>query len=594
LYACRRWGLALANRITARVAGIGLTVAPLNLTLPDVTTRDVQAEGSAALMRPRAERGFLRTALRALESAFNQPFSLIDADTGEVASAAAAGISCDYYPRLALLAQVAQRGKPAIIEDESPLSLLAVPLRSLEKGSTLIASSVLLTGRVDEESHIAAAAHVFGVDAKRALEWASRAECWSPRVALRLAETTVDNLVQRTQLAHLQHEINEAVGHARDTYVELGLLHRLARNLDVSQDPGELWHNAVAWLADAMPAQCVAAVRRRDATGEQSSLFGEGGPSEVTHGECPVQLTELCDMMERLGKAGRRSLIVNRSHTSAPTWGFPTVRELASAPIFQGAHLEGWLLAINHTGTAGAELCEFGSAELRLLDSVSTILGVHRNNTGLFVRQGDLFAASVRALTSAIDAKDPYTHGHSERVARIAVCLGEQLRLDKDQLDTIYLGGLLHDIGKIGIDDRVLNKPGALTPEEYEHIKKHPQLGYDILRGVRQLQKILPIVLHHHEAWDGGGYPHGLQGESTPLLARIAAVADAFDAMSSDRPYRAGMPDDKLDAILRDGAGRQWDPNVVDAFFACRQKIRRAATDGSIGTVPLDPLQWVH
>jgi HD-GYP domain-containing protein (c-di-GMP phosphodiesterase class II) len=155
------------------------------------------------------------------------------------------------------------------------------------------------------------------------------------------------------------------------------------------------------------------------------------------------------------------------------------------------------------------------------------------------------------------------------------------------------LGGLLHDIGKIGIDDQVLNKPGALTPDEYEQIKRHPQLGYDILRGVRQLQKILPIVLHHHEAWDGSGYPHGLAGESTPLLARITATADAFDAMSSDRPYRRGMADEKIDVIMREGAGRQWDPDVIDAFFVCRDKIRRAAENVEIGSVPLDPLQWV-
>jgi putative nucleotidyltransferase with HDIG domain len=335
-------------------------------------------------------------------------------------------------------------------------------------------------------------------------------------------------------------------------------------------------------------------VARRDALGEQPSLFDEPGPTEIYHGECPLPFHELIDMLERLGKAARRPLVLNRGHTSAPTWSYPTVRELACAPIMQGSQLEGWLLAINHSGVDGAEMGEFGSSELRLLDSVSTILGVHRTNTGLFLRQGDLFAASVRALTSAIDAKDPYTHGHSERVSRVAVCLAEQLGLDKEQLDTLYLGGLLHDIGKIGVDDQVLNKPGALTPEEFEQIKKHPQLGYDILRGVRQLQKILPIVLHHHEAWDGSGYPHGLKGDSTPLLARIAAVADAFDAMSSDRPYRRGMPDEKLDAILREGAGRQWDPNVVDAFFACREKIRRASQDGSIGAVPLDPLQWVH
>jgi len=567
----------------------------LNLTLTETPKHAVGADQAAAmLLRPRAERGFLRAALRALESAFGQPFSLIDAASGELSYAASAGLTCDFYPRLGVLHEVAQRGRPEIVEHESPLSMLAVPLRDFDKGQALVAVSLFLTMRVEQEAQIAAAARAFGVDAVRALEWSRHSEAWTPHVLLRLAETTLDNLVQRTQLSHLQHEINEAVGHARDTYIELGLLHRLARSLDVSQDPDELWRSAVTWLGDAMPAQCIAAVARRSVLGERSSLFGEGGPAELLGGECPLPVHELCDMMERLGKAARRPLVLNRSHTSTPTWGCPTVRELASAPIIQGTQLEGWLLAINHAGADGDELCEFGSAELRLLDSVSTILSVHRNNTGLFVRQGDLFAASVRALTSAIDAKDPYTHGHSERVARVAVCLAEELGLDKEQLDTIYLGGLLHDIGKIGVDDQVLNKPGALTPEEFEQIKKHPQLGYDILRGVRQLQKILPIVLHHHESWDGSGYPHGLKGESTPLLARIAAVADAFDAMSSDRPYRRGMPDDKLDAILREGAGRQWDPNVVDAFFACREKIRQASQDGQTGAVPLDPLQWVH
>jgi len=566
----------------------------VNLTLSNLSTSTGGAEGPAAMLRPGAERAFLRTALRALEAAFGQPFSLLDADLGELSYAASTGLSCDYYPRLGLLHEVAQRGRPELVEHESPLSMLAVPLGDLEKGPALVAVSLFLTMRVEHESQIAPAARVFGIDAGRAFEWSRQSEAWTPRVLVRLAETTLDNILHRSQLSHLQHEINEAVGHARDTYVELGLLHRLARSLDVSHEPGELWRNAVAWVSDAVPAQCIVAVARRDALGEQPSLFDEPGPTEIYHGECPLPFHELIDMLERLGKAARRPLVLNRGHTSAPTWSYPTVRELACAPIMQGSQREGWLLAINHSGVDGAEMGEFGSAELRLLDSVSTILGVHRNNTGLFLRQGDLFAASVRALTSAIDAKDPYTHGHSERVSRVAVCLAEQLGLDKEQLDTLYLGGLLHDIGKIGVDDQVLNKPGALTPQEFEQIKKHPQLGYDILRGVRQLQKILPIVLHHHEAWDGSGYPHGLKGDSTPLLARIAAVADAFDAMSSDRPYRRGMPDEKLDAILREGAGRQWDPNVVDAFFACREKIRRASQDSSIGSVPLDPLQWVH
>ncbi|MCC6493293.1 MAG: HD-GYP domain-containing protein [Pirellulales bacterium] len=567
----------------------------MNLALPELDQLSRPPDEAAGmLLLQRAERGFLRAALRALEGAFNQPFSLLEADSGEIFYAASSGLTCDYYPRLAVLAEAARRGRPEIIEQESPLSLLAVPLKSWEHESTLVAVSVLLNERVEEEAQIASAARVFGVDARRALEWSRQSETWSPRVLLRLAEATLDNLIQRAQLSHLQHEVNEAVGHVRDTHVELGLLNRLARRLDVSQPLDELWRTTVQWLADAVPAQCVAVVARRDSLSGWRPLFGEHGPPEIIHGECPVDPPELSEMMERLGKAGRRPLVINRPHTSSPTWAFPTVRELASAPIIQGSQLEGWILTLNHSGLAGAELCEFGSAELRLLESVSSVLGVHRHNAGLFACQGDLFAASVRALTSAIDAKDTYTRGHSERVARLSVCLAEQLGLTKEQLDTLYLGGLLHDIGKIGIDDQVLNKCGPLTPEEFEQIKKHPQLGYDILRGVRQLQKILPIVLHHHEAWDGSGYPHGLQGESTPLVARVLAVADSYDAMSSDRPYRPGMPQEQIDQILRAGAGKQWDPEVVDAFFGCQARMQRASTDETVGAIPLDPFQWLN
>lgn len=591
-FATREMGVLPAGAPSQRLSCTRLPT--LNLTLPEPETSFDGADNWAtAALRSRPESGLSRAALRALEAAFNQPFLLVDVESGDLNYAAPHGLICDFYSRLAVIQEVARRGAPEIVEDESPLSMIAVPLRQLEQGPLLAAVGLILTTNVASEAEIASAARVFGIDARRAFDWSQRNEAWNPRVALHLAESTVENIRQRTKLAHLEHEINEAVGHARDSCVELGLLHRLARGLDVSQGPDDLWRSAVAWLAEAVPAQCIVAVARRDAEGIQSALFGDDGPAELYFGEYPVEPRALCEMMERIGGAARRSLVLNRAHTSAPTWDYPTIRELASVPVLQGTRLEGWLLAINHAGADGDGFCEFGTAEIRLLESVSTILGVHRHNTHLFARQGDLFAASVRALTSAIDAKDPYTHGHSERVARVAVCIAQELGLDKEWLDTIYLGGLLHDIGKIGIDDTILKKAGPLTAEEHDHIKKHPQLGYDILRGVTQLQKILPIVLHHHESWDGTGYPHGLKGEATPLVARIAAVADAFDAMSSDRPYRRGMADEQLDEVIRAGAGRQWDPNVVDAFFGCRDQIRQAAHDQLIGAVPIDPLRWI-
>jgi HD-GYP domain-containing protein (c-di-GMP phosphodiesterase class II) len=180
-------------------------------------------------------------------------------------------------------------------------------------------------------------------------------------------------------------------------------------------------------------------------------------------------------------------------------------------------------------------------------------------------------------LTSAIDAKDPYTCGHSDRVARIAVRLGQEMGCDEKTLHTIYLAGLLHDVGKIGVDDNVLRKPGKLTDTEYEHIKRHPEIGHRILGGLPKLGDILPVVLHHHESWDGHGYPRQLGAQDIPLAARIVAVADSYDAMSSNRPYRPGMPEEKIDQIFRNGSAQQWDPEVVAAFFRARKDLLEIA-----------------
>ena len=187
------------------------------------------------------------------------------------------------------------------------------------------------------------------------------------------------------------------------------------------------------------------------------------------------------------------------------------------------------------------------------------------------------------APTSAVDAKDQYTRGHSDRVARIAVRLAQELGCDIQTRKTLYLAGLLHDIGKIGIDGKVLGKAGPLSPAEYEHIKQHAEIGHRILYDLPKLHDVLQVVRHHHESWDGGGYPDGLDGERIPLAARIVAVADAFDAMSSDRPYRKAMSDHQVDRILGDGAGRQWDPRVIDAYFRCRGEYPRQDSRHVVG-----------
>ncbi|MCA9117714.1 MAG: HD-GYP domain-containing protein, partial [Planctomycetaceae bacterium] len=217
-----------------------------------------------------------------------------------------------------------------------------------------------------------------------------------------------------------------------------------------------------------------------------------------------------------------------------------------------------------------------------LANSIAAILGTHSRNIDLYRQHDALLLSFVRSLVSTLDAKDAYTRGHSERVALIGRRLGEELNLPPQELYQLYLAGLLHDIGKIGVDDRILQKPGQLTEEEFHRIQQHPLIGYQILQGLTNLQAVLPGVRNHHEAWSGNGYPDRLKGEEIPLMARILAVADSYDAMGSDRPYRKGMPVNQIEQLFRRGAGNQWDAAVIDAYFACAADIALICTSYSL------------
>jgi len=177
------------------------------------------------------------------------------------------------------------------------------------------------------------------------------------------------------------------------------------------------------------------------------------------------------------------------------------------------------------------------------------------------------YRATVRVLAAAIETRDPYTGGHVERVSTFAVAIGRQFGWSDDQLDVLELGALLHDVGKLGVEDRVLRKPGPLDDAEWEQMRQHPALGAALLRAVPFLHGSVDCALRHHERYDGKGYPDGLAGAEIPLEARIVAVADAFDAMTSDRPYRKGLAVAVALAELERHAGTQFDPSVVAAFL---------------------------
>ena len=195
-------------------------------------------------------------------------------------------------------------------------------------------------------------------------------------------------------------------------------------------------------------------------------------------------------------------------------------------------------------------------------------IGIALENTRLIADLEEVLINTVQALSSAIDAKSHWTRGHSTRVTGYAVRAGKELGLTDEQMERLKLAGLLHDIGKIGILDALLDKPGALTIDEYEAIKKHSDRGAEILAPIRQFRDIVPCIRHHHERWDGKGYPLHLQGEQIPFMARILSVADSFDSITADRPYRKANDRNFAFEELMKCSGTQFEPKVVDAFIS--------------------------
>lgn len=194
------------------------------------------------------------------------------------------------------------------------------------------------------------------------------------------------------------------------------------------------------------------------------------------------------------------------------------------------------------------------------------------SNAKLFADFKQLFLSTVRSLSQALEAKDEYTSGHAQRVSLFAIVIAKEMGLNPIDVESVELSALLHDIGKIGVPEGILTKPAKITDEEYEEIKKHPIHGFKILEPLEHLGKVLPGIKHHHERWDGEGYPDRLKGEDIPLSARIVCVVDAFDAMTSTRPYRKALPDEEALRRLKKDSGTQFDPQVTEALFRAYDK----------------------
>lgn len=209
----------------------------------------------------------------------------------------------------------------------------------------------------------------------------------------------------------------------------------------------------------------------------------------------------------------------------------------------------------------------FTNIHLKTTEKIATQVGIALDNARLMENIEEIFIGTVTSLVATIDAKSQWTKGHSLRVANYTVKLGESLGLKKEALERLQLAAILHDIGKIGTYEVILDKPGKLTPEELDMIRKHASVGADILMPLKAFRAIIPIMKHHHERYDGAGYPDGLAGEDIPIEARMLALSDVYDAMRSDRPYRHGLSLEEAIRELEAGAGTQFDPTLVPLFI---------------------------
>ncbi|MCU0710634.1 MAG: HD-GYP domain-containing protein [Pirellula sp.] len=326
-----------------------------------------------------------------------------------------------------------------------------------------------------------------------------------------------------------------------------------------------------------------------------------------TSGSLTLSTNRLVEFVKRCESNSKGLTSVFNTQSSSTVFdGFPELRNCIFTRLEKNGKIYGYLLALNKEVDFFCQSPEqflmidpngfqFGTFEAGLLASLGTILSSHAANSELFREQEQLVTGVIRAVINAIDAKDQYTCGHSDRVAEFSKAIAQQMGLDAEECERIYLTGLLHDVGKIGVPDSILSKPDKLTDEEFEIIKKHPEIGYNILQHLKPLAYVLPGVMHHHEAVNGKGYPYGLVGEQIPLAGRIIAVADSYDAMTSDRPYRKGMPSERAESILCKEAGSTWDELAVYAIMECISKgvVSPQSTTKSIDSpisIPAAPL----
>lgn len=377
----------------------------------------------------------------------------------------------------------------------------------------------------------------------------------------------------------LESEMAKVIREMQEKVQQLEFLNSFSSLLNSTLDTSVVREKALQATCNLLKCETASLYLVDSAKGELywETALGETGKQLQKSVRLPINDRSIAGYVAMTGE----SLIVNdvqsdprhaKKVTSSNTskGGFQT-RTMICVPLKAKEKIIGVLQALNKLPSAPArpsrhDWSDFYEEDKRLLETLSHQVAIAVENAKLYTDIKKNFFETVEALAEAIEKKDSYTGGHTKRVVYYAMCIAKYMSLTSEQLERVRLAAILHDVGKIGIEDNILKKQSQLDPAEWKVMQTHPELGYDIMCRVEGLRDIVGGMRYHHERWDGKGYPLGLKGEEIPLVARIISVADTYDAMISTRPYRKGLdPKIAYDEIVR-YKGTQFDPSVVDAF----------------------------
>jgi len=386
-----------------------------------------------------------------------------------------------------------------------------------------------------------------------------------------LAEALEDVAAAIGDDCSVQGELDAMAGELSDRYEELHLVYAIDRQVQDMTTGEDVFGSLLESWAEHMDADVAAFIKPGD-----NLCVSATNLSQPIH-NLDLVLVEMRGDLYRFAHSSRQPIVMNAPDDARRAYIFTDMPfKILCCPVFQDKSVVAILVLLNH-----AHKDDFSNSDRKLGEVLANHLSSLSRMHSMLAETSKFNQQMAAALIEAVEAKDPYTRGHSERVHHIAMEIGRALKLPARELDNLFWGSLLHDVGKIGIPDAVLCKPGRLTRDEFTFIMVHPERSYEILRHIDRLKGAVPGARHHQEKYDGTGYPHGLAGNDIPYNARIIAVADTYDSITSSRAYRAGRSHEVAMAEIARCSGTQLDPGVIATFEqVCRAEPRWIADFG--------------